>query len=95
MNHADHQTVAQHSRAIVLYGDDGRIIHTHVIYAVNGGVIASAEEAEKRAFDAAKDLGRPVDGAKALHVDPSTLTSGRFVVDVASGTLKAVPIVKT
>jgi hypothetical protein len=84
----------QQSRAVVLYGDDGRIIHTHVIYAVNGGPIASTEDAEKRAFEVAKDLGRPVDHAKALHVDPTALTSGRFVVDVASGTLKTVPIVK-
>jgi hypothetical protein len=85
---------SQQSRAVVLYSDDGRIIHTHVMYAVNGGPIASTEDAEKRAFEVAKDLGRPVDHAKALHVDPAALTSGRFVVDIATGTLKAVPIVK-
>lgn len=85
---------SQQSRAVVLYGDDGRIIHTHVMYAVNGGTIASTEDAEKRAFEVARDLGRPVDHANALHVDPSVLTTGRFVVDIASGTLKAVPIVK-
>jgi hypothetical protein len=82
----------QQSRAIVLYGNDGRIIHTHVIYAINGGPIATPEDAEKRAFEVAKDLGRPVDGAKALHVaDPATLTSGRFVV--VNGQLEAIPIV--
>jgi hypothetical protein len=85
---------SQQSRAVVLYGDDGRIIHTHVMYAVNGGPIASTEDAEKRAFEVARDLGRPVDHAKALHVDPATLTSGRFVVDVATATLRPVPIVK-
>jgi hypothetical protein len=83
----------QQSRAVVLYGDDGRIIHTHVIYAVNGGPIASTEDAEKRAFEVAKELGRDVANAKALHVDDATqLTSGRFVVDPDARQLKVVPV---
>jgi len=82
----------QQSRAIVLYGEDGVIIHTHVIYALNGGTITSPVEAEKRAFEVAKDLGRAVDKARALHVEAVTLQSGRFVVDVQAGTLKPVPI---
>ncbi|CAN5600464.1 hypothetical protein BH11MYX1_BH11MYX1_05810 [soil metagenome] len=82
----------QQSRAIVLYGDDGVIIHTHVIYALNGATITSLEDAEKRAFEIAKDLGRSVDHAKALHVEATDLLSGRFVVDVQAGTLKRVPI---
>ncbi|MEO8845170.1 MAG: hypothetical protein ABI591_01835 [Kofleriaceae bacterium] len=85
----------QQRRAVVLYADDGHIIHTHVMYAVNGGVIATNAAAEKRAFEVARELGRPVDHAHALHVDPAALVSGRFVVDVASGTLVAVPSIAT
>ncbi len=82
----------QQSRAVVLYGDDGVIIHTHVIYALNGATITTPEDAEKRAFEVAKDLGRKVDDAKALHVEARELTSGRFVV--RDGALTAMPIMK-
>ncbi|MFT3693334.1 MAG: hypothetical protein QM831_09360 [Kofleriaceae bacterium] len=83
----------QQRRAVVLYGDDGRIIHTHVMYCLNGAMPHSWEDAEKRAMDVARDLGRDVDHAKALRIeDPSVLTSGRFVVK--DGALTAVPVVK-
>jgi hypothetical protein len=90
-----HKAIAskQQSRAVVLYAEDGRIIHTHVMYALNGGMIATPESAEKRAFEVAKELGRDVANAKALHVDDATqLTSGRFVVDPDARQLKAVPV---
>ncbi|MEO6774153.1 MAG: hypothetical protein ABI467_14235 [Kofleriaceae bacterium] len=89
-----HKAIAskQQSRAVVLYGDDGRVIHTHVMYAVNGGTIATPEQAERRAFEIAKDLGRDVATAKVLHVDdPSVLTSGRFVVDPDTRALRPIP----
>ena len=91
-----HKAIAskQQSRAIVLYDQDGRVIHAHVIYAVNGGQIATPEQAERRAFEIAKDLGRDVTNAKALHVDdPALLTSGRFVVDPDARQLKRVPVI--
>jgi len=90
-----HKAIAskQQSRAIVLYDPNGRVIHTHVMYALNGGAIASPEQAEKRAFEIAKDLGRDVTHAKALHVDdPAILTSGRFAVDPDARQLKRIPI---
>ncbi|HEY0252901.1 MAG TPA: hypothetical protein VGC41_15305 [Kofleriaceae bacterium] len=84
---------AQQSRAIVLYNEDGRIVHTHVMYALNGAMPITREDAEKRAFDVAKELGRDVANAKALYVeDPSTLTSGRFVVK--NDQLVATPITR-
>jgi hypothetical protein len=65
------------------------------MYALNGGMIATPEAAEKRAFEIARELGRDVEQAKALHVDDATqLTSGRFVVDPAARQLKAVPVMK-
>ncbi len=83
----------QQSRAVVLYGADGRIIHTHVMYSLNGAPITSHEDAEKRAFEVARDLGRDVTAAKALHVDDAAmLTTGRFVVDLATRTLQPVPM---
>lgn len=91
-----HKAIAskQQSRAVVLYDQDGRVIHTHVIYAVNGGMIATPEQAERRAFEIAKDLGRDVTNAKALHVDdPALLTSGRFVVDPDARQLERVPVI--
>lgn len=90
-----HKAIAskQQSRAIVLYDPDGRVIHTHVMYAVNGGAIATPEQAEHRAFEIAKDLGRDVTNAKALHVDdPALLTSGRFAVDPDARQLKRIPV---
>jgi len=90
-----HKAIAskQQSRAVVLYDPDGRVIHTHVMYALNGGMIATPEQAERRAFEIAKDLGRDVTNAKALHVDdPALLTSGRFVVDPDARQLKRVPV---
>lgn len=90
-----HKAIAskQQSRAIVLYAEDGRIIHTHVMYSLNGAPIRSHEDAEKRAFEVASDLGRDVTNAKALHVDdPTMLTSGRFIVDPDRRELKPVPV---
>jgi len=91
-----HKAIAskQQSRAIVLYDPNGRVIHTHVMYALNGGAIATPEQAEKRAFEIAKDLGRDVANAKALHVDdPAILTSGRFAVDPDARQLKRIPVI--
>jgi hypothetical protein len=91
-----HKAIAskQQSRAVVIYGEDGRVIHTHVMYALNGGMIATPEAAERRAFEIAKDLGRDVTNAKALHVDdPVVLTSGRFTVDPDARQLKIVPVI--
>jgi hypothetical protein len=85
----------QQSRAIVLYDQDGRVIHTHVMYAVNGGMISTPEQAERRAFEIAKELGRDVTNAKALHADdPSILTSGRFSVDPDARQLKRIPVIQ-
>lgn len=83
----------QQRRAIVLYGEDGRIIHTHVMYCLNGAMPHTWDDAEKRAREVARDLGRDVEQAKALRVeDPAVLTSGRFVVK--DDQLMAVPVTR-
>jgi hypothetical protein len=61
---------------VALYDpDDGRVAHMHQVITLQGADPRSREENERRAFDAARQLGNSIEGLKALHV-PDFLPQG-------------------
>jgi len=83
------------STVCVIYDPaDGRILHMHQVTIFPGGRNPAQPEMEARAFELAKRAGVDVSKAKALHVDPQSLTPGvphkvdvrsRRVVDIPAG----------
>jgi tRNA G37 N-methylase Trm5 len=75
--------------AVALYEPrDGRIIHMHHVVVFEGARRQSHDELQRRAEEAAKGLGRKIDGLKTLHIQNFSPAPGKhYRVDAKKSVL--------